>query len=142
MSEKINTRSGERGDITVRLSFPTRMGIGADKTPFANLVVTDVPSGTVIVEAEIPADQFTGMLGGSQATLTGAFLASPANLARVGKRSQNTSTDIRHADVSVAADLDVMALAVEADYLANGWETVRTDKTNYGRRVVAYRWID
>lgn len=142
MSEKINTSSGERGDIAIRLSFPTRTGMGVDKTPFANLVVTDVPSGTVIVEAEIPADQFTAMLGGSQAALTGAFLANAENLARVGKRSQNTSTDIRHADGPHGADLDAMASVVKSDYLADGWESVRIDRTNFGRRVVAYRWID
>lgn len=138
---KAYTEEREPGDVAVRLSFPIRTGMGADKRPFANLRITDEVSGQVIVEVELNAEEFTGMVGGVAAHVSGAYITTHPE--RIGKRSQNHSTDLCYADVTGGDDaVDAEALAVRTRYLTDGWQSVRVDRTNYGRRVVAYRWID
>lgn len=133
---EIHTTDGERGDVRVELHFPTGYGANYDKAPTAHLTITDTPSRQVLVKLSLSAGQFTQMLGGSAIQTHASVLVPQPD--RVGKRSQNTSTDIE----GLRDSIDAEAEAVKERYLAEGWEVVRIDRTNFGRRVVAYRWID
>jgi hypothetical protein len=135
---EIRTSGGKPGDVEVRLSFPTVIGVvGADRHPTARLVVTDEASRMTIVEVEIPAAELMQMIAGGGARVSGAYVTSHG--ARLGKSQQNTSTDLI---TEYGVDVDAAAAEQEASYLAAGWEVVRIDRTNFGRRVVAYRWVD
>jgi hypothetical protein len=141
---RIHTAEGEYGDVQVRLSFPTRMGVGADKRPFVSLEITDGPSRMLLFQVDIPAEDFTGMLGGSTAHLSGATL--PKHPERIGRRSQTTATEIRRADLPEGSwtedAFDTAAEQVRQQYLTDGWEAVSVHRNNFGRTVVATRWID
>lgn len=138
----INTSDGKRGDVSVRLGFPT----GTAGKRRATLEVTCRASNTTILEVDLSPEALMELMGGGDPVLSGARL--PVHPERIGRRSQNTSTDITHAALSndravrSGNQFDELAKARATQYLAEGWEEVRIDRTNYGRRVVAYRWID
>lgn len=124
------TGRGKRGDVQISLTFPK----GGTR---ATLRVEDVPSGETLVEVDLDPEQFISIMSNTVTTVTGGFVTSHPE--RIGQRRQNTSAEVR--TVGRSADLDAEANRQRDEFLAEGWESVRIDKTNYGRRVVAYRWI-
>jgi hypothetical protein len=133
MSEKIYTTAHQRGYVSVSLSYPT----GGARGRVATLRVTDSPSGQTLVEVDLSADDLMELMSNGVPNLTGA--RTPAYPERIGKRSQSTHTEIRGGSADV---LDKVAEAQRLAYLADGWEAVQINRTNFGRLVVAHRWID
>lgn len=131
MTENIYTSDAEPGEVLITLTHPHGAG-----TRRATLHIVDSRSGERLVEVDLTPEQFMAVMSSSATRVTGAQL--PVHPERIGKRSQNVSTNIR----SHGEDIDAEAEKVRAAYLTDGWETVRIDRTNFGRRVVAYRWID
>lgn len=125
---QIHTSNANPGDISIQVSYPT----GMDGDRVVRLEITDRMSGQALVRAALTSAQFTEILSATGTVVSGAVL--PVHPERIGKRMQNVSTNIKHGD-------DREAEAVRDAYLADGWETARIDRTNFGRRVVAYRWI-
>lgn len=127
----IYTSDAERGEVLITLTHPRG---GGDRR--VTLRVEDSMSGQMLVEVDLTPDQFADIISASATRVTGATLTAHPH--RIGRRSQNTSTDIRH----YGDALDAEAKRISNAYLADGWEATRIDRTNFGRRVVAYRWID
>jgi hypothetical protein len=139
----IYTAEGDPGTVEVRLAFLQRTGVGTDRGPVVSLAVSDPLSGQTVVEVELTAAQFTGLLGGGQTVVKAECLLHHPE--RLGRRMQCTSTEIDYADLPVGAKraaFDARAAEVRNTYRADDWETVEIEHTNYGRRVVAYRWVD
>lgn len=130
-TEKINTSNARPGDVLITLTHPH--GGGESR---ARLVIEDQMSGTVLIEVELTGEEFLSVISSTATRVSGATL--PRTPERIGRRSQNVSTNIHRAS---GVDVDVEAARIREEYLADGWEAVRIDKTNYGRRVVAHRWI-
>lgn len=136
----VYTREGEPGTIDVSLTFPTRLGVGADKTPFVSLSFSDQVSGVLIAELEISGADFTGLLSGSHVVVKADHMTRHPE--RIGKRAQNTSTKIPDASVPKGVKIEDMAHAVEQTYLRDGWDEAYTQKHNDGVAVIARRWVD
>lgn len=123
------------GDVSVRLSYPLSNQPGERH---ANLVIIDRPSGMTVIDVRISADQLLNLFSGSLAELTGAaFTKYPE---RIGKKALVTSKALRGHNVN-GIDIDEEAQEWKDQFLADGWEAVRIDRTNYGRNVVAHRWV-
>lgn len=129
----IHTNDSLPGEVTISLSYPRGGGVPDQ----ARLHVEESISGQCLIGVTLTADQFLSLLSGTVLRVTGATITATPE--RIGKRMQNISVPIRHGD---AADIDADAERAKAMYLADGWHAVRIDRTNFGRRVVAYRWVD
>jgi len=128
---EINTSDAQHGDVLVSITYPQGGSGGARAT----LRVEDRMSSETLVQVELSAEQFMRIVASGSTYVVGARL--PDHPERIGRRMQNTSTDIRsHADGA-----DAEAERVRDQYLAEGWEGTHIDRTNFGRRVRAYRWI-
>lgn len=126
----IHVSDAKLGDVLITLTYPHG---GGDTR--AALRVEDSMSGEMLVEIDLNPEQFLRVMASGATRVHGAQL--PRHPERIGSRMQNTSTNIGHS----VDDKDAEAERVRAQYLAEGWERVRIDRTNFGRRVVAYRWI-
>ncbi|RKR92716.1 hypothetical protein BDK92_7194 [Micromonospora pisi] len=126
---KIYTSDAEPGDVLIQLSYPTS---NLDDAGIAELGVTDRMSGQALVRVRMNAEQFLGVMSNTGTVVGGAVV--PVHPERIGKRSQHTST-------AIARNSDLDPEQVKADYLANGWDTVRISKTNSGQQVSATRWV-
>lgn len=129
----IHTSPDEVGDVLITITYP--QGGGEAR---ATLRVEDQMSSEVLVQVDLDPAQFMRAIGSGAVPVKGARL--PAHPERIGRRMQNTSTNV---SLSGAAgqDLDAEAEKIRQEYLADGWEKVTVDRTNYGRRVRAYRWV-
>lgn len=127
----IYTGHGRRGDVQISLTYPK--GGGGTR---ATLRVEDVPSGETLVDVDLDPEQYINIMSSGVTIVTGAHVTTRPE--RIGRRMQNTSAEVR---LGTGVDLDAEAERKRATFLAEGWEAVRIDKTNFGRRVVAYRWI-
>jgi hypothetical protein len=129
--DHINTSDAEIGDVLVTITYPQ----GGNRGAYATLRIEDRLSGQALVQVDLDPEQFMRAIGSGTVYVSGAQL--PAHPERIGRRMQNTSTGIHsHADGA-----DAEAEQVRDAYLADGWEKVSIDRTNFGRRVRAYRWI-
>ena len=90
-------------------------------------------SGTVLIQVDLNPAQYMRILASGVVPVSGARLPARAEL--IGRRMETTTTNIPHA--RDAADAE----RVRDKYLADGWEQVSIDRTNFGRRVRAYRWV-
>lgn len=127
--EEINTSEAQRGDVLVTITYPKGAG-GARAT----LRIEDRMSSETLVQVDLDPEQFMRTVSSGSTYVAGARL--PANPERIGRRMRNTSTNIN----SHAENADAEAERVREKYLADGWEQVSIDRTNFGRRVRAYRW--
>ncbi len=131
-------RQPERGDVDIRLGFPTYMGGDPadrerDQTERAVVIeITDGPSRSRILELHLSAAQFAAMLGGSTAHVRGAWLPNEVGMARIGKRQRTVSKEI-HRDPGYSVDVEAAKVAAqyEADSIRNN---------NFGKTVIARRW--
>lgn len=129
----INTSDAQHGDILISLTHPR----GGDATGRRiTLRVQDERSGETLVDVELNADQFADVIASTVTRVSGARLA--VHPERIGRQMQNTSVDIR----TLGNEADALAEVARDRFLAEGWEQVQVDRTNFGRRVRAYRWID
>lgn len=127
---EINTSDAQHGDVLVTITYP--QGGGSAR---ATLRVEDQMSGETLVQVDMTPDQFMRAVASGTVPVSGARF--PARPERVGRRMQNTSTNINSHAESAHAEAE----RVRDAYLADGWEEVSIDRTNFGRRVRAYRWI-
>lgn len=127
MSE-INRSDAKRGDVLITITYPQSGG-------GATLRIEDQMSGTHLIRVDLTPKQYMDMLRSTGVAVSGARL--PARPELIGRRMENTHTDIRHSHV----DIDAAAERERDQYLADGWAQVSIDKTNFGRRVRAYRWV-
>lgn len=128
-ASNINTSAAAPGEVVLQISHPRSNTDGHS----AELTIRDGASGLTIVRVRLNAEQFLDLMASTSVRVEGADL--PAHPERIGKLSQNVSTTIRNGDPRTPEQ-------VRDDYLTDGWDAVRIDRTNYGHRVVAYRWID
>lgn len=128
-TDHIHTSDASPGEVLITLTYP--QGGGARH---ATLRIEDGMSGETLIDVDLTPEQFLAMMSTTATRVYGARLSDHPE--RFGKRMENTSTRISH-----RADLDAEAERVRDAYLADGWEQTRIDRTNFGRRVVAYRWI-
>lgn len=135
---KIYTPDTKRGDVQVQLSYPTRTGLGVadEDRRIAALTITDRTSGQILVSLELTAAEYLSIMSSTGTTVSGAAL--PARPERIGRRRQNTSTDIPR---GYPGDTDARIAEVVAEYQAEGWET-EVRRQNYGHSVIARRWVD
>lgn len=129
-AEHIHTSDAEPGDVLISLTHPRGDGVSQ-----VRLSISDQRSGQTLIEVDLTAEEFASIMSSTGTRVSGARL--PRHPERLGRRAENTMTTVPNGD-----DVDGRAEKVKADYLAAGWESVRIDRTNFGRRVVAYRWID
>lgn len=128
-SRDINTSDAAPGDVLISLTHPRSFDGGRR----VDLEIRDQMSGQTVIRVSMLPEEFAEVMSSTGTCVGGAaFTPHPE---RLGRRSQNTSTVVRY-------DSDRTPEQVRDDYLAAGWEQVRVDRTNYGHRVVAYRWID
>jgi hypothetical protein len=127
---EINTSDAQHGDVLVTITYP--QGGGSAR---ATLRVEDQMSGETLVQVDMTPDQFMRAVASGTVPVSGARF--PARPERVGRRMQSTSTNINSHAESAHAEAE----RVRDAYLADGWEEVSIDRTNFGRRVRAYRWI-
>lgn len=125
---QINTSDADPSDIFIQISYPSTM----NGERIVRLEITDRMSRQPLVRVSLTPAQFTDVLSSIGTVVSGADL--PPHPERIGKRMQNASTSIKHGD-------DRNPETVRDAYLAAGWETARIDRTRFGKRVVAYRWI-
>lgn len=125
----IYTSDAKPGDVLIQLTHP-RSNTGSNR---ADLTIRDQMSGQTLIHVSLSAEQFLDLMSSTGTLVSGAHL--PVHAERIGKRSQNVSTTLSHGS-------ELTAEQVRDDYLAEGWESVRIDRTNFGKRVVAYRWIN
>lgn len=128
---RINTSDAAKGEVLVHLTH-----LRSHDGNHVSLVIRDQRSGETVIDINLTPAEFTDILSSTATRISGAFITP--NPQHLGKRMQNTSVDIR----TFGGDLETRTETARADYLATGWERVRVDRTNFGRRVVAYRWID
>jgi hypothetical protein len=114
------------GDVLISLTH----GRSNHDENFVRLEVTEQMSGVVLVRVNLDAKQFTDIMGNVGTVVSADYL--PAKPERIGRRRENASVSLGH-----GVDPEPMRAKFEAD----GWETVRVDRTNFGHKVVAYRWI-
>lgn len=128
MTEQITTNNDAPGDVSVQLSYPHSNIDGR----YAQLTVIDRVSGVQIVRATLGPDELMQFMAHSSVHLSGAVLPQRPEL--IGRRQQITGTNLGR-DSVVTPD------EVRDEYLAAGWESVQIQRTNFGHRVVARRWI-
>lgn len=123
---EIRRSDANPGDVLISLTHG-RSNVAEN---YVRLEVTDQMSGVVLVRATLDAHQFADIMGSVGTVVSGA--AIPTSPERIGRRRENTS-------VSVGRGVDPEPVRAELE--AEGWESIRVDPTNFGHRVVAYRWI-
>lgn len=123
---QIYTSDATPGDVLISLTH----GRSNHDENFVRLEVTEQMSGVVLVRVNLDAKQFTDIMGSVGTIVAADFL--PGRPERIGRRRENTS-------VSLRSDADPES--ARARFEADGWESVRIDRTNFGYRVVAYRWV-
>lgn len=128
MAETINTSGAQPGDVLIALTFP--QGGGGRR---ASLTIKEQISGETLIDIDLSPDEFLSFMSNCGTYVNGARITR--NPQRLGKRQQYVHTDIRF---NVTAHPE----QVRAEYLADGWEVVYIDNTNFGHRVRAYRWVD
>ena len=129
----INRSDAQHGDVLITVTYPQ----GGGEVRHATLRVEDQMSGITLVQVDLTPEQYMRILASGAVPVSGARL--PARPELIGRRMENTATSIRNG--AVDTDIDVEAQRVRDQYLADGWEQVSIDKTNFGRRVRAYRWV-
>lgn len=129
---EIYTSEGNPGDVLIHLTYPS----SSTGEATARLSIEDQMSSQVVVRVELNADQLLSLMRSAGTYVSGAQFAARLDL--VGKRRQNTSVSVMGQG---DGDIDERAAKV-ASGLAAEWQHVRIDRTNFGRRVVAYRWIE
>jgi hypothetical protein len=129
MSTEMHTSDANPGDVLIQLSYPSDNHGNRD----AELTIRDQMSGQTVIKVRLSANELMDVMSTTGTHVGGATLA--VHPERLGKRAQNVSTSLRHGDERTPEQ-------VRDAYLKEGWESVRIDKTNYGHRVVAYRWIE
>ncbi|MCW6003821.1 hypothetical protein K1W54_04390 [Micromonospora sp. CPCC 205371] len=122
----IHTSDATPGDVLISLTH----GRSSHDENFVRLEVTEQISGVVLVRVNLDAKQFTDIMGSVGTVVSADYL--PAHPERIGRRRENTSVSL-----GTGVDPEPVRAAFEAD----GWEMVRVDRTNFGHRVIAYRWI-
>lgn len=125
----INTSDAKPGEVLIQISHPHSNVDGR----YAQLSIRDSTSGQRLIDVRLTAEQFLDLMSATSVRVQGAQL--PTHPERIGKRSQNVTT-------SLGREAKQTPEQVRDAYLADGWESVRIDKTNFGHRVVAYRWIE
>jgi hypothetical protein len=129
MNDNIHTTDAKPGEVLASLTH-TR---GNDGSHTVRLSVQDMVSGQRLVSLELTPEIFAELMSGTSVRVPGAAL--PSHPHRLGKRMQNTAMSIGHKDGTSPEE-------VKAAFEAEGWEQVRIDRTNFGHRVVAYRWVE
>lgn len=135
-TEDRNISKGNPGDVSVQLGFPTSHGTNGDEPQRAHLELTDRPSNTVVADLYLTAEQFMGLMSGSTAHATGAFVVRKPG--RIGFRAENASVQVPY---GAERNGEARAMEIAAEFMATGWETTEVRRTNSGHLVVARRWV-